>query len=149
MWCIYKRNYLHFIDNFWIYANFYSAPSSGSIRKGIRGSPKHISRSFELQILFTLFGNLTVHSDTLHIVRILCIESRHFPSYQENLQSIMNLTQKISVLAKSFRVPMLPCYPDFPDSVPLTSTIKNRIFLLLPSISAFHQAALDWTKNWN
>ena len=69
------------------------------------------------QIIWTLFrssGNFPVQPDTLHITWIiLCEASGHFPSYPEIFQPMLNLSQKLSGFAKTFRVAMLPCYPGF------------------------------------
>ena len=54
------------------------------------------------QIVLTLFrlsGNFPVHPDTLHIIWIFCIAK-----YPEIIQPIMNLSQKLSGFAKTFRL---------------------------------------------
>ena len=55
-----------------------------------------------IRTLFRLSGNFPVHPDTLHIIWIFCIAK-----YPEILQPIMNLSQKLSGFAKTFRSALL------------------------------------------
>ena len=57
-----------------------------------------------IRTLFRLSGNFPVHPDTLHIIWIFCIAK-----YPEILQPIMNLSQKLSGFAKTFRSALLTC----------------------------------------
>ena len=50
---------------------------------------------------------------------IFCVASGHFPNYPEILQRIMNMTQKLSRFAKTFRSALLTRLRGFSDSGPL------------------------------
>ena len=64
---------------------------------------RYISRS---SILF-LEIPVQFYPDTLHLIWIICIVSRHFPKYPEIIQPIMSLLQKLSEFAKTFRSALL------------------------------------------
>ena len=70
-------------------------------------------------------------------VWILVIASRHFSNYPEILQPIMNLSQKLSGFAKTFRVAMLPCYPGFCASAIIIHICHLSNFLHLQQENTF------------
>ena len=63
-------------------------------------------------------GNFPVHPDTLHIIWIFCIAK-----YPEIPQPIINLSQKLSGFAKSFRSALLTRWRGFCDSARETSPV--------------------------
>ena len=73
--------------------------------------------------LFRLSGNFPVHPDTLHIIWIFCIAK-----YPDILQPIMNLSQKLSGFAKTFRSALLTRWRGFCDSGALSLYCQLFLF---------------------
>ena len=82
---LYKKLFAlkHFIDIFnWIYAKFYSAPSSGSKRTSLSGSHRQISRSTKVFLDYPdtfsrLSGHFLDHTETFQIIHSLFRLSGH------------------------------------------------------------------------
>ena len=109
---LYKKLFAlkHFIDIFnWIYAKFYSAPSSGSKRTSLSGSHRQISRSTKVFLDYPdtfsrLSGHFLDHTETFQIHTLFRLSGHIF----RMIRTLSRLPRHSSISSRLFL--------DYPDT---------------------------------